>query len=145
MTDVVLKMDGITKRFAGVTALDGVGVELRRGEVHPLVGENGAGKSTLVKIMTGAYLRGGGGMWLEGRPVAFDTPSDAQAAGVIAVHQEIHLLPHRAVAENVFLGREPRRWGLVDWRRMFAETRALFDRLGLDLDERAELCSLRTA
>jgi ribose transport system ATP-binding protein len=84
-------------------------------------------------------------MWVDGRAAAFDTPAEAQAAGVIAVHQEIHLLPHRTVAENVFLGREPRRWGLVDWRRMFAETRALFDRLGLDIDPRAELHVLRTA
>ena len=147
MTDLVLRMEGITKRFAGVTALDGVSLELRRGEVHALVGENGAGKSTLVKIMTGAYRRDAGDVWLDGHPAAFDTPAAAQAAGVIAVHQEIHLLPHRTVAENVFLGREPRRWGglLVDWPRMFAETRALLDRLGLDIDARAELCALRTA
>src|SRR5829696_6662586 len=101
----ILKMVGITKRFSGVTALDGVDLSLERGEVHALVGENGAGKSTLVKIMTGAYRRDGGEVTLEGRPVTFHTPADAQAAGVIAVHQEIHLLPHRTVAENVFLAR----------------------------------------
>jgi monosaccharide-transporting ATPase len=144
MTDVVstpvLRMEGIVKRFAGVTALDGVHLELARGEVHAL-----AGKSTLIKVMTGAYRRDGGTMWLDGEPVAFDTPGAAQAAGVIAVHQEIHLLKHRTVAENVFLAREPRRWGFVDWRRMFAETQALFTRLGIDLDPRARLGSLRTA
>ena len=81
----VLRMEGIVKRFAGVTALDDVGVTLGRGEVHALVGENGAGKSTLVKIMTGAYRRDGGAMFLEGNAVSFHTPADAQAAGVIAV------------------------------------------------------------
>jgi galactofuranose transport system ATP-binding protein len=145
MSDVVLRLEGITKRFAGVTALDGVGLALGRGESHALVGENGAGKSTLIKIMTGAYRLDRGEIWLDGRPVSFDGPAAAQAAGIVAVHQEIHVLPHRTVAENVFLAREPRRWGLVDWRRMFADTRALLDRLGIDLDPRAELRALRTA
>src|SRR5438309_717512 len=107
-------MQGITKRFGGATALDGVSLTLERGEVHALVGENGAGKSTLVKIMTGAYRRDEGTVLLEGEPVTFDTPAAAQAAGVCAVHQEIHLLSHRTVAENIFLGREPTRFGLVD-------------------------------
>jgi ribose transport system ATP-binding protein len=141
----VLQMQRIVKRFAGVTALDAVSFSLERGEVHALVGENGAGKSTLVKIMTGAYHRDEGEMWLEGRPVSFATPAEAQAAGVIAVHQEIHLLSNRTVAENVFLAREPRRWGLLDWRRMFADTEALFRDLGLEIDPRAPLGTLRTA
>src|SRR5688572_33282773 len=111
--DEILRLEGIVKRFAGATALDGVDFTLRRGEVHALVGENGAGKSTLIKIMTGAYRRDGGQMWLEGEPVHFATPADAQAAGVIAGHQEIHLLSYRTLAENVFLGREPRRWGKI--------------------------------
>jgi ABC-type sugar transport system, ATPase component len=138
-------MEKIVKRFAGVTALAGVDFSLTRGEVHALVGENGAGKSTLVKIMTGAYHRDEGAMWLEGKPVNFSIPADAQAAGVIAVHQEIHLLPHRTVAENVFLGREPRRWGLIDWQSMFEKADALFTDLGLDMDARAPLGTLRTA
>src|SRR5215212_9707363 len=103
----VLRMEGIVKRFAGVTALAGVDVALARGEVHALVGENGAGKSTLVKIMTGAYHRDGGAMWVDGEPANFGTPAEAQAAGVVAVHQEIHLLTHRTVAENIYLAREP--------------------------------------
>ena len=143
--DVILRMEGIVKRFAGATALDRVDFSLRRGEVHALVGENGAGKSTLIKIMTGAYRRDGGRMWLEGRPVAFATPAAAQAAGVIAVHQEIHLLSHRTVAENVFLGREPRRWGLVDWGRMRADTSALLDGLGLRIPADTTLGALSTA
>ncbi|HEU5186017.1 MAG TPA: ATP-binding cassette domain-containing protein, partial [Gemmatimonadaceae bacterium] len=141
----VLRMEGIVKRFAGVTALDGVHFDLQAGEVHALVGENGAGKSTLIKIMTGAYRRDGGEMYLEGTPVAFASPAAAQVAGVIAVHQEIHLLVHRTVAENIWLAREPRRWGLVDWSRMFRDTASLLHDLGIDIDPRATLGSLRTA
>jgi monosaccharide-transporting ATPase len=141
----VLRLEGIVKRFTGVTALDQVDFAVERGEVHALVGENGAGKSTLVKIITGAYHRDAGAMWLDGRPVAFDSPAAAQAAGVVAVHQEVQLLPHRTVAENVFAGREPRRWGLVHWRRMFDDTAALFTDLELTLDPRAELETLSTA
>jgi ribose transport system ATP-binding protein len=145
MTTPVLRMAGITKRFAGATALDGVDFELRRGEVHALVGENGAGKSTLVKIMTGAYRRDAGEMWLEDASVRFDTPFEAQNAGVIAVHQEIHLLGYRTVAENVYLGREPRRWGMIDWRRMNADAAELLASLGIDVDARAVLGRLGTA
>ena len=138
-------MEGIVKRFAGVTALDGVHFELRAGEVHALVGENGAGKSTLIRIMTGAYRRDAGEMFLEGAPVSFASPAAAQAAGIIAVHQEIHLLVHRTVAENIWLAREPRRWGLVDWPRMFRDTASLLLDLGIDIDPRATLGTLRTA
>jgi ribose transport system ATP-binding protein len=141
----ILRLEAIVKRFAGATALDGVNFDLRRGEVHALVGENGAGKSTLIKIMTGAYHRDGGQMWLEGEPVDFKTPAAAQAAGVIAVHQEIHLLSFRTVAENVYLGREPRRWGMIDWGRMRADTAELLQRLGLAIDPTAVLGSLSTA
>jgi monosaccharide-transporting ATPase len=141
----LLRMEGITKTFGLARALDGVDLTLQRGEVHALVGENGAGKSTLVKIMTGAYHRDAGEMWLDGARVDFDTPAQAQKAGVCAVHQEIHLLTHRTVAENVYLGREPRRWGFVDWRRMNDATSALLTGLGLDIDPRAVLGTLNTA
>src|SRR6201996_9598395 len=116
----LLRMEGIRKVFSGVVALDGVDVTVERGEVHALVGENGAGKSTLIKIMTGAYRRDGGRILLEGREVNFRTPEDAQAEGVVAVYQEVNLLTYRTVAENIFLGREPRRFGLVDWKQMSA-------------------------
>jgi monosaccharide-transporting ATPase len=138
-------MEGITKRFGAATALDRVNFELEQGEVHALVGENGAGKSTLMKILTGAYHRDAGTVQVEGRPVHFDTPADAQAAGVCAVHQEIHLLGHRTVAENVFLGREPLRLGFVDWTRMNDEAGSLLQGLGLDIDPRATVGALNTA
>ena len=143
--DPLLRMEGIVKRFAGVTALRGVDFALRAGEVHALVGENGAGKSTLIKIMTGAYRRDGGRMWLSGSEVDFRSPAEAQAAGVTAVHQEIHLLNYRTVAENVFLGREPKRYGLVDWRRMNADAAAVLEQLDIDVDPKATLGSLNTA
>ncbi len=138
-------MEGITKIFAGVTALAQVDLNLARGEVHALVGENGAGKSTLIKIMTGAYTRDGGRMWLEGREVDFRTPEDARGAGVVAVYQEVNLLTYRTVAENIYLGREPRRFGLIDWGHMNAEAAALLTRLGLEIDPRAPLGSLNIA
>jgi monosaccharide-transporting ATPase len=141
----LLRMEGITKRFGNATALDGVDFALEPGEVHALVGENGAGKSTLVKIMTGAYHRDAGTVALESQLVDFATPAEAQAAGVCAVHQEIHLLSHRTVAENVFLGREPLKFGFVDWGRMNADASALLASLGLDIDARAAVASLNTA
>jgi galactofuranose transport system ATP-binding protein len=144
-TEPLLRMEGITKVFAGVTALAGVDFTLARGEVHSLVGENGAGKSTLIKIMTGAYRRDGGRMWLEGREVDFRTPEDALHAGVVAVYQEVNLLAYRTVAENIYLGREPRRFGLIDWRRMNADAAALLGRLGLEIDPSAPLGSLNIA
>ncbi len=95
----LLRMEGITKIFSGVVALDGVDFALRRGEAHALVGENGAGKSTLVKILTGAYRRDRGRVWLEGREVDFHSPEEARRAGVVAVYQEVNLLAYRTVAE----------------------------------------------
>src|SRR5215210_1112199 len=144
-TEPVLRMESITKSFSGNTALAGVSLTLEPGEVHALVGENGAGKSTLIKIMTGAYRREGGEMWLEGRRVEFRSPDEAQSAGVVAVYQEVNLLAFRSVAENIYLGREPRRFGLIDWKRMNREARELLDRLGLQIDPRTTLGSLNIA
>ena len=125
----LLRMERITKRFGQFTALDRVDLDIAPGEVHALVGENGAGKSTLVKIMTGAYRRDDGSMYLDGALVDFANPSEAQAGGTYAVHQEILLLPHRTVAENLFLAREPSRWGVVDSRRMRAASAQLLELL----------------
>src|SRR3982750_2314999 len=136
-TTPLLRMESIRKVFAGAIALDGVDFASERGEVHALVGENGAGKSTLIKIMTGAYRRDGGRMLLEGREVNFRSPEEAQAEGVVAVYQEVNLLMFRTVAENIFLGREPRRFGLIDWKKMNRETNELLQGLGLNIDPKA--------
>jgi len=132
LTDTVLRMHGIEKSFLGVRVLHGVDLDLRAGEVHALMGENGAGKSTLMKVLAGVYQADAGSIELDGRPVAFAHPLEAQQAGVSTVFQEFNLLPERTIAENVFLGREPRRRGMVDADRMNADTAALLDGLGLD-------------
>ena len=144
-TEPLLRMRKIRKVFSGVVALDDVDFTLEAGEVHSLVGENGAGKSTLIKVMTGAYHRDGGEMFLNGQPVNFRTPEDAQHAGVVAVYQEVNLLMFRTVAENIFLGREPRRFGLIDWARMYRESGDILKGLGLSIDPKAVLGSLNIA
>jgi galactofuranose transport system ATP-binding protein len=144
-SEPLLRMQKIRKVFSGVVALDDIDFTLEAGEVHSLVGENGAGKSTLIKIMTGAYQRDGGEMFLEGRPAIFRTPQDAQRAGVVAVYQEVNLLMFRTVAENIFLGREPKRFGLIDWQRMNREAGQILKGLGLDIDPTAILGSLNIA
>ncbi|AYY14130.1 sugar ABC transporter ATP-binding protein [Actinobacteria bacterium YIM 96077] len=127
----VVRMAGIDKSFLGVQVLFGVDLDLRAGEVHALVGENGAGKSTLMKILAGVHQADGGTVELDGHAVSFEHPLQAQHAGVSTVFQEFNLLPERTVAENVFLGREPRRRGLVDAAQMNAATAALLEDLGL--------------
>jgi ribose transport system ATP-binding protein len=141
----LLRMENIRKVFSGVVALENVSLTLQRGEVHSLVGENGAGKSTLIKVLTGAYLRDGGEVFLEGKPVNFRSPEDANHAGVVAVYQEVNLLTFRTVAENIFLGREPRKFGLVDWAKMNRDAGELLNNLGLNINPKAELGSLNIA
>ncbi|RZE14441.1 sugar ABC transporter ATP-binding protein [Streptomyces albidoflavus] len=114
----MLTMQGVSKSFLGVRVLHDVDLDLRAGEVHALVGENGAGKSTLMKILAGEHVPDGGRLTLDGTPRSFTHPAQAQAAGIGVIHQEFALLEHRTVAENVFLGREPGRFGLVDRRTM---------------------------
>ena len=137
MAEPVLSMRGITKTFGAFTALAAVDIDLRPGEVHALVGENGAGKSTLIKIMTGAYRRDAGTATLSGEPVDFRSPLEAQDRGVVAVYQEVHLLSYRTVAENICLGREPQRWGRIDWRALNKTAADVLGRLGLDISPTA--------
>ena len=136
--DAVLEMIGIGKTFGGVTALTGVDFTLRRGEVHGLVGENGAGKSTLMKIIAGVHHEFEGEMRLDGRAVHFRSARDALAAGIGMVHQELSIVPSLSVAENVFLGVQPTKAGIVDWRGMAAEAREHLQRLGIDVDPMTE-------
>lgn len=144
-TEPLLRMQNIRKVFSGVVALDRVDFTLERGEVHSLVGENGAGKSTLIKVMTGAYSRDAGEMFLEGKSVNFRSPEEANEAGVVAVYQEVNLLMFRTVAENIFLGREPRKFGILDWATMNRQAGEILQRLGLDINPKAVLGSLNIA
>jgi ribose transport system ATP-binding protein len=127
---LLLQMQGIEKSFVGVQVLHGVDLDLRAGEVHAIVGENGAGKSTMMKILAGVYTPDGGTITIDGAEQHFAHPAQAQHAGVGIVYQEFNLLPDRNVAENVFVGREPRKAGIVDRRKMERETAALLEEVG---------------
>ena len=142
----LLVMEGIEKAFPGVVALDGASLHVAPAEVHAIIGQNGAGKSTLIKILNGAYRRDAGTIVLEGQPVDFRNPQEAQRAGVSTIYQEINLVPYRSVAENIFMGREPRRWGLLD-RRTDEPRRhgRSWSRLGVHLDVRQPLSTLNIA
>jgi monosaccharide-transporting ATPase len=141
----LLVMEGIDKTFPGVVALDGASLRVAAGEVHAVVGQNGAGKSTLMKILNGAYRRDGGNVLLDGRSVDFHSPLEAQRAGVSMIHQEINLVPYRSVAENIFMGREPQRWGFLDRAKMNRDAADVLGRLGIHLDVRRPLGSLNIA
>ncbi len=131
----ILSMIGIRKSFPGVVALDGVDLTLRAGEVHMLLGENGAGKSTLMKILGGAYRNDAGEIRLRGQAIEINSPRAALSLGIRVIAQELNLVPHLSVAENVFLGAAPTRLpGVIDWRRLRADTTALLADLGMDLD-----------
>ncbi|GAA3752763.1 sugar ABC transporter ATP-binding protein [Micromonospora maritima] len=138
-------MTGISKSFPGVRALDGVDFRLFPGEVHALMGENGAGKSTLIKVLTGVYGVDRGTVALAGEQVSFTGPMQATAAGVSTVFQEVNLCTNLSVAENIFIGREPRRLGAVRWGEMRRRARALLTRLDLDIDVNAPLGSFSLA
>ncbi|MFF3320599.1 sugar ABC transporter ATP-binding protein [Streptomyces sp. NPDC003035] len=130
----VLELRGVRKEFPGVVALDGVDLRLFPGEVHALMGENGAGKSTLIKVLTGVHPSDGGTFTLDDEELRITGPLQAQQAGISTVYQEVNLCPNLSVAENILIGREPRRFGLIDWPELRRRARALVRDLGLDLD-----------
>jgi simple sugar transport system ATP-binding protein len=142
---MLLQAQGLTKSFPGTLALDGVNFELAAGEVHALLGENGAGKSTLIKCLTGAYRRNGGDIILDGRSVSPQSTQEAQELGVGTVYQEVNLLPNLTVAENLTLGRQPRRFGLVSGRRMRSLAREMLAGYGLDIDVDRDLSAYSVA
>ncbi|MER5646358.1 sugar ABC transporter ATP-binding protein [Streptosporangium sp. NPDC002524] len=141
----IVRMSGIGKRFPGVKALDDVGFRLLPGEVHALMGENGAGKSTLIKVLTGVYGVDEGEIELAGEPVAFSGPSAAQRAGISTVYQEVNLCGNLSVAENIFVGREPRRFGRIRWKETRRRAEELMGRLDLRVDVSAPLASCSLA
>ncbi|MEO3890355.1 multiple monosaccharide ABC transporter ATP-binding protein [Nonomuraea sp. B5E05] len=133
MTEQILRMSGITKTFPGVKALQDVNLSVRRGEIHAICGENGAGKSTLMKVLSGVYPHGDyeGEITFEGRRCEFGSIRDSERAGIVIIHQELALSPQLSIAENIFLGNERARRGLIDWNRTNYEAATLMKRVGL--------------
>jgi inositol transport system ATP-binding protein len=142
MSEPLLRMEHITKRFPGVLALDDVSFEVAPGEAHGLLGENGAGKSTLLKILSGAYKPDAGSIEFGGRPIALETPFAAQERGIVTIYQEFNLIPTMTVAENMFLCREPGRGQLISWKRMVSATLEQLEHLGLKIDPLALVSDL---
>ncbi len=143
--DAILELRGITKGFPGVKALSGIDLSVRAGEIHALLGENGAGKSTLMKILSGIYRPDEGHIIVDGQERHFADYHDAVAAGIGIVFQEFSLIPYLNAVENIFLGRERRRFGILQTASMRAEAVALFERLGVSIDLSAEVRTLSVA
>ncbi|MCD7736419.1 MAG: sugar ABC transporter ATP-binding protein, partial [Lachnospiraceae bacterium] len=142
---ILLEMKGISKSFNGVPALQNVQLELKRGEVHALLGENGAGKSTLIKILGGIYTKDAGEIIIEGRQVSISGVKDARKNGISIIHQELMMLPQMTIYENVFLGEEIRKNGFIDKGEMIRKTREMMEFFSLDLDPTEKLGNLPIA
>ncbi|MEF7437775.1 sugar ABC transporter ATP-binding protein [Paenibacillus lautus] len=147
MSEWLIQMEGIMKEFPGVLALNNCRFDLRAGEVHALMGENGAGKSTLMKILTGVYQKDAGTIEFKGQPVELSNPKAAQDAGISMIHQELNLAPDLTVAQNIFIGREPRRKLrlFLDDRALHRQVKELFERMGLDMDPSIKVSELTVA
>jgi monosaccharide-transporting ATPase len=144
-SNMLLQMEHITKRFTGSVALSDTSIHVERGEVHALIGQNGAGKSTLIKVLTGVYSHDEGSIFFDGQNRTFQSTKDAQREGISTIYQEINLVPYRSVAENIFLGRQLFRWGLLNWRKMHAEASTLLERLHISIDVTKPLNTYSTA
>lgn len=142
---IVLELKKISKSYPGVKALEAVDLRIFSGEVHALLGENGAGKSTLVKVMTGAETKNHGDIIFQKQRYDFATPIAAQQAGISTVYQEVNLLPNLSVAQNLFLGHEPKRFGLIDYKTMLKRAEKLLTRFKLDIDVSADLSNYSVA
>src|SRR5437867_8127699 len=137
MAPSLLEMKSITKTFPGVRALDGVNFDLRQGEIHALVGENGAGKSTLIKILAGVYPHPeyGGEILIDSLEKRFANVREAEQDGIAVIYQELSLVKELSVAENIFLGREPRRFGVINWETLYSRAQKLLGELHLRSEE----------
>ena len=142
MGETILKMQGIQKYFSGVHALKGVDFELRAGEVHALMGENGAGKSTLIKVLCGIHKRDGGSVELFGKEVNFENIAESQIAGISVIHQELNMMGHLTVAQNMFIGREFKQGIFINDKKMEEEAQKLFDKMGVKIDPSTKLGDL---
>jgi simple sugar transport system ATP-binding protein len=141
----LLEIRELSKSFPGVKALDSVNFTLRCGEIHALIGENGAGKSTLIKVLTGVYKKNSGTIKLSGKDFEASSPMDAARKGISTVYQEINLLPNLSVAENIYIGRQPMKWGIVDWKTMNSNAKHALSKLDLDIDVTLPLSLFSTA
>ena len=141
----LLRLHGITKRFPGVLALDQVGFDVHAGEVHAVCGENGAGKSTLMKVISGQYPADAGSLEYQGKVCQFQSTAEAEAAGIAIIHQELNLVPHLSVAENIYLAREPRKTWLIDKARLRRDSQRCLDRLGVDISPDRQVRTLSVA
>src|SRR5499433_1333349 len=141
---MLLQMRDITKSFPGVKALDGVTFDLQAGEIHALVGENGAGKSTLMKVLSGVYPAGehGGEIYIDDKLQRFNGIRDSEAAGVAIIFQELSLVPEMTVGENIFLGREPRTFGIIQWNELYRRASELLEQLHLPINPRTPVGQL---
>ncbi|MCP4418374.1 MAG: sugar ABC transporter ATP-binding protein [Chloroflexi bacterium] len=147
MKDILVQMEGIEKWFPGVHALNDCRFELRAGEIHALVGENGAGKSTLMKVLSGIYAKDAGQVIIKGKEVELPNPKAAQNLGISIIHQELNLMPHLTLAQNIFIGREPRRGAgiLLDETELNKQTAELFATMHLKLDPKTRVSNLTIA
>lgn len=146
MAENLLEIEGLEKTFPGVRALKGVKLNVRKGEVHALMGENGAGKSTLIKVLTGIYQKSGGTIRFDGEEINARTPIEANEKGISTIYQELNLVPYQTVYENLFLGREPKnKFGAIDRKAMIAETDQILKDLGIEVDVTAPLGRYPTA
>ena len=145
MSQYVLELKGITKIFPGVKALNNVQFQLKPGEIHALMGENGAGKSTFIKVITGVHKAEEGEMYLDGKKVNFKGPKDAQNAGIAAIYQHVTSYPHLTVTENIFMGHEKKKKGIIQWKEMHEEANSYLRELNADFDATAEMGTLSVA
>lgn len=141
----LLEVQGLTRHFPGVLALNAVDFEVRSGEVHALVGENGAGKSTMINILAGVLQPSSGDILLDGKAVVFHNPADAQHVGISVIFQEFNLIPHLSVAENIFINREPTKKGVIDWENMNRRATSALKRLEIEIDPQTPVSSLSVA
>ena len=141
----ILVLQDVSKSFPGVKALSNVNLVLRKGEVHALIGENGAGKSTLMKILSGAYKKDEGHIFIDGKEVSIESPRMAEQLGIAIIYQELNLMNGLSVAENIYIGRQPKKRGTISWKTMYKQAQLLLDSLGIAIDVKRKVGSLSVA